>query len=245
VTQIGVSIRQHPTGSPTVSGGSDHVRTRPWNRSRRPALEAVPVPVAKVRDLATAGASGGDDRRSGGWSGDLLFSQSSSPGHLPSSPDTSLGLRHSPKYFGGRTFSNRCYFAAVLLEKEASRYVLTGSSHFTSVDCDYGFGIERSKRIADEDDRGGLTAMSTSRCNGRWARKSLPSARSSTGSARGMRAADSCAAPSDGFAVALEGHSLTSRSHAAATSVQSLCIGRVSRRLFQSTVPTAVRGPGR
>jgi hypothetical protein len=28
--EIGVSIRQHPTGSPTVLGGSDHVRTRPW-----------------------------------------------------------------------------------------------------------------------------------------------------------------------------------------------------------------------
>jgi len=28
--EIGVSIRQHPTGSPTSTGGSDHVRTRPW-----------------------------------------------------------------------------------------------------------------------------------------------------------------------------------------------------------------------
>ena len=29
VTQIGVSIRQHPMGSPTCPGGSDHVPTRP------------------------------------------------------------------------------------------------------------------------------------------------------------------------------------------------------------------------
>jgi transposase len=43
VTQIGVSIRQHPTGSPTLLGGSDHVRARPC----RPPLEAVVVALEK------------------------------------------------------------------------------------------------------------------------------------------------------------------------------------------------------
>src|SRR5664280_2074958 len=61
--EIGVSIRQHPTGSPTSTGGSDHVRTRPWDRPWETPHQAVPVCLAEVRDLVAAGPSGGDDRR--------------------------------------------------------------------------------------------------------------------------------------------------------------------------------------
>src|SRR5574337_1208545 len=61
--EIGVSIRQHPTGSPSFYGGSDHVRSKLWWRPVEPPPEAVFDPVAEVRDLAAAGAPGGDDRR--------------------------------------------------------------------------------------------------------------------------------------------------------------------------------------
>src|SRR5450759_2196076 len=61
--EIGVSIRQHPTGSPTSTGGSDHVRTRPWTDPGKTPHQAVPVSLAEVRDLVAAGPSGGDDRR--------------------------------------------------------------------------------------------------------------------------------------------------------------------------------------
>ncbi|MEP6527843.1 MAG: hypothetical protein ABJA86_11840 [Nocardioidaceae bacterium] len=47
VSYIGVLIRQHPTGSPITTGGSDHVRYRPWNRPCWQAQEAVLVPSQK------------------------------------------------------------------------------------------------------------------------------------------------------------------------------------------------------
>ena len=82
-----------------------------------------------------------------GWSGNFLFSESPLPGHIP-------WITTFAEYFGGRKFYNRSYFATMLLEKEASCYVLSfGKSHFyVRPHCDYDFGIELSKRIADEDD---------------------------------------------------------------------------------------------
>src|SRR5688572_16062533 len=48
-------IRQHPAGSTTPQGGSDHDRSRAWDRPARPQGQAVVDPAAEVRDLAAAG----------------------------------------------------------------------------------------------------------------------------------------------------------------------------------------------
>jgi transposase len=47
VTQIRVSIRQHPAGSPTSPGGSDYDRNRAWQRPRGQAFEAFLSPSQK------------------------------------------------------------------------------------------------------------------------------------------------------------------------------------------------------
>jgi hypothetical protein len=51
-------IRQHLLGFLTQEGASDHVRFEPWQRSSRPAGQAVLDPAAEIRDLAAAGPSG-------------------------------------------------------------------------------------------------------------------------------------------------------------------------------------------
>src|SRR4029434_515103 len=59
-----VWIRQHPLGLLTRGGGSDRDRERAWHRPAGPTRQAVPDPVAEVRDLAAAGPRG-DHRRRG------------------------------------------------------------------------------------------------------------------------------------------------------------------------------------
>lgn len=50
LVEIGVSIRQHRPGSLTGSGGSDHVRYRPWDRPRGQARAAPDVLSAGVTE---------------------------------------------------------------------------------------------------------------------------------------------------------------------------------------------------
>ena len=58
------------------------------------------------------------------------------------------------EYLGSDEYYNRSYFATILLEKGGSSYAITfGRAHFyVRPHCDYDFGIELAKRIADEDD---------------------------------------------------------------------------------------------
>src|SRR5215204_5521029 len=63
--EIGVLIKQHPMGPPTLTGGSGHAREERWNWGREAAFEAVLEPVAEVRDLVAADPSGGHDRGGG------------------------------------------------------------------------------------------------------------------------------------------------------------------------------------
>src|SRR3954453_21299073 len=61
--QIDLGIRQHLVGSLTPRGGSDHGCGGARHGPRGAAGEAVPEPVAEVRDLAAAGPAGGHDGR--------------------------------------------------------------------------------------------------------------------------------------------------------------------------------------
>ncbi|WP_206488392.1 DUF6119 family protein [Rhodococcus sp. KRD162] len=82
-----------------------------------------------------------------GWSGDFLFCTHPPPGNIPWVQDFS-------SFIGASNYYNRSYFGAMLLEKEDSCYAITfGKSHFfVRPYCDYDFGIELGKRIADERD---------------------------------------------------------------------------------------------
>lgn len=82
-----------------------------------------------------------------GWSGDFLFCADPPPRPIP-------WVKTFADFLGGQTYYNRTYFAVILLEKGDSRYAITfGKAHFfVRPFCDYDFGIEVAKRIADEDD---------------------------------------------------------------------------------------------
>ncbi len=58
------------------------------------------------------------------------------------------------KYIGGDQYFDRSYFAVMLVEKGEACYAIAfGKGHFSVRPyCDYDFGIELAKRIADEDD---------------------------------------------------------------------------------------------
>ena len=49
--EIGVSIRQHPTGPLNPLGGSDHDRNDPWNRPCEKATEAVLDPPSQKYEI--------------------------------------------------------------------------------------------------------------------------------------------------------------------------------------------------
>lgn len=82
-----------------------------------------------------------------GWAGDFLFSESPKPGVIP-------WIKSFAEYFDNPKFSNRSYFAVFLLAKDGVCYAISfGKAHFyVRPYCDYDFGIELAKRIADEDD---------------------------------------------------------------------------------------------
>src|SRR5215213_11610019 len=64
--EIGVLIKQHPTGPPTSAGGSEDAGEGQQDRVGRTSFEAVLGAVAEVRDLVAVGPSGGHRGRGGG-----------------------------------------------------------------------------------------------------------------------------------------------------------------------------------
>jgi uncharacterized protein (TIGR04141 family) len=82
-----------------------------------------------------------------GWKGDFLFCSDPRPSKIPW-VQTFAGL------IGSDDYRNRSYYGAILLEKGSSHYAISfGKSHFfLRPFCDYDFGIELGKRIADEND---------------------------------------------------------------------------------------------
>ncbi|MEE8725617.1 MAG: DUF6119 family protein [Bifidobacterium crudilactis] len=82
-----------------------------------------------------------------GWKGDFLFSTDPIPGAIQ-------WVKTFSDYIGSGKFNNRSYFAVILLEKADSCFAIAfGKAHFfVRPFCDYNFGIEMAKRIADEKD---------------------------------------------------------------------------------------------
>jgi len=115
--ESGVSIRQHPTAPPARSGGSGYVRERGVYQHRKRRCEAVLDAVTEVRDLASAGSSGGRSPRrrppsrwtgprssgSGRWPRMARWRRSRppSPGWVPGSATTSWN-RPGPRSPGFR-----------------------------------------------------------------------------------------------------------------------------------------------
>lgn len=83
----------------------------------------------------------------GGWTGELLFSENPLPGKIP-------WITTFTAYIGNGDYSNRSYFAVILLAKDDVQYAISfGKAHFyIRPFCDYDFGTEIAKRLADEDD---------------------------------------------------------------------------------------------
>lgn len=79
-----------------------------------------------------------------GWTGDFLFSDSPKSKPIP-------WIETFSDYFGDNKYYNRSYFAVFLFEKGPECFALSfGKSHFyVRPYCDYDFGIELAKRIAD------------------------------------------------------------------------------------------------
>lgn len=82
-----------------------------------------------------------------GWKGDFLFCATPPPGAIP-------WVKTFAAYLESDQYYNRSYFAVILLKKGDSSYAITfGKAHFfVRPYCDYDFGIELAKRIADEND---------------------------------------------------------------------------------------------
>ncbi|GEN78998.1 DUF6119 family protein [Actinotalea fermentans] len=82
-----------------------------------------------------------------GWKGDFLFSTDPNPGTIP-------WVNTFAEYIGGTGYYNRSYFAVMLLQRETSCYAIAfGKAHFyVRPYCDYDFGIEMAKRVANADD---------------------------------------------------------------------------------------------
>jgi uncharacterized protein (TIGR04141 family) len=77
----------------------------------------------------------------------LLVLVGAAPGVIP-------WVKTFSEYIGGDKYYNRSYFAVLVLEKGDDCYAVGfGKAHFfVRPYCDYDFGIELAKRIADEDD---------------------------------------------------------------------------------------------
>lgn len=82
-----------------------------------------------------------------GWSGQFLFCANPPLGAIP-------WVRTFASFIGEGEYFNRTYFGVMLFQKETSRYAITfGKSHFfVRPYCDYDFGVELGKRIANEND---------------------------------------------------------------------------------------------
>ena len=99
------------------------------------------------KQLAKKGLASTHELDQDGWTGDFLFSATPDPGPIP-------WVKTFSAYIGGDEFFNRSYFAVVLLEKGERCYAITfGKAHFfVRPYCDYDFGIELAKRVANQDD---------------------------------------------------------------------------------------------
>lgn len=82
-----------------------------------------------------------------GWNGDFFFSNSPDPKPIP-------WVQTFAEFIGGDEFRNCSYFAVMLLQKADNCFAITfGKAHFfVRPHCDYDFGIQLAKRIADERD---------------------------------------------------------------------------------------------
>ena len=82
-----------------------------------------------------------------GWKGVFLFNPEPPTGKIP-------WIATFRDLIGDGAFANRSYYAVLLMEKGSSVFAVTfGRSHFyVRPYCDYDFGTELAKRIANEDD---------------------------------------------------------------------------------------------
>lgn len=81
------------------------------------------------------------------WAGEFLFSANPKPGHIP-------WVKTFAEYIGDGKYFNRSFFGVMLMMKPDSFYAIAfGKAHFyVRPFCDYDFGIEVAKRIADDSD---------------------------------------------------------------------------------------------
>lgn len=98
--------------------------------------------------LAASGMEIIKEVRQSGWTGRFFYSSNPAPGNIP-------WVETFKSYFEDRTVpNNRNYYAAFVFERGTKCYILSyGKTHFYIRSyCDFDFGIELAKRIADEDD---------------------------------------------------------------------------------------------
>ncbi|GAA1716737.1 hypothetical protein GCM10009745_76600 [Kribbella yunnanensis] len=83
----------------------------------------------------------------GKWTGEFYFSTEPKLSPVP-------WVQTFAEFIGDGTYLNRNYFGAMVLADETSAYAISfGKAHFhIRPHCDYDFGVELAKRIADEDD---------------------------------------------------------------------------------------------
>lgn len=114
-------------------------------------LNIFRIPPERISDLRShlegKGLISTKDLDQAGWKGSFLFS-------VAPVPSTITWVKTFSKFIGSDQFNNRSYFAVILLQKEDSCFAIAfGKSHFfVRPFCDYNFGIELAKRIADEGD---------------------------------------------------------------------------------------------
>ena len=114
-------------------------------------LNIFRIPADQVgalkKNLSEKGLEPTRELEQDGWTGEFLFSTAPPPGIIP-------WVKTFSDYIGGDKYYNRSYFAVLLLEKGEDCYAIGfGKAHFfVRPYCDYDFGIELAKRIADEGD---------------------------------------------------------------------------------------------
>lgn len=114
-------------------------------------LNIFRIPKAELpglRDkLSTSGLAVIKEVELSGWTGEFHFSIEPSPSDIP-------WVKTFSSFFKGGAPQNKNYFAAFLLTNDSETFALSyGKAHFyIRPFCDYDFGIEFAKRIADEND---------------------------------------------------------------------------------------------
>lgn len=97
--------------------------------------------------LAEKGLTATAELDQDGWTGEFLFSADPDPSTIP-------WVKTFAHLIGSDDYHNLSYCAVILLEKGSSCYAIVfGKAHFyVRPYCDYDFGVELAKRLADEDD---------------------------------------------------------------------------------------------